>query len=69
MAAETIAFIAIVIIAVSSVSALMISEFRRNRRMQVICAWCNRIMIAGNPLRPASHGMCKACKSLIDKEE
>lgn len=37
--------------------------------LRVICAWCTRVLIAGTPGAPVSHGICEACEAVITAEE
>jgi hypothetical protein len=36
--------------------------------MTLICAWCKRVMRAGDPELPISHGMCPACRKKFEQE-
>jgi hypothetical protein len=29
--------------------------------LTIICAWCRRVVVVGNPELPVSHGLCAAC--------
>jgi len=34
-----------------------------------VCAWCSRLMVAGDPKLPISHGLCPACKAQYFSQE
>lgn len=33
--------------------------------MIVQCSWCRRIITAGDPALPTSHGICRACSDRL----
>lgn len=36
--------------------------------LHVVCAWCDRVLVAGTPGAAVSHGMCPACIVRMDAE-
>lgn len=37
--------------------------------LRIVCAWCTRVMIAGTPGAPVSHGICDRCFAVVTAEE
>lgn len=34
----------------------------------LICAWCDRVLLAGDPSKPVSHGICPECAERLEQE-
>lgn len=34
----------------------------------IVCAWCEKLLVPGDILKPASHGICPDCKARVERE-
>jgi len=34
--------------------------------LRIVCGWCQRVLQAGSPAAPISHGMCPACSERFE---